>query len=41
MFYSTSDIGDFVWLTNIELEKLRVWFAVNRLYIKDKLYVFW
>ena len=31
MFYSNSDIADLVQLTNIELEKLRVWFAVNRL----------
>ena len=31
MFYSNSDIGDPVRTTNIELEKLRVWFAVNRL----------
>ena len=31
MFYSNSDIADLVRLTNIELEKLRVWFAVNRL----------
>ena len=31
MFYSNSDTVDLVRLTNIELEKLRVWFAVNRL----------
>ena len=31
MFYSNSDIADLVRLTNIELEKLCVWFAVNRL----------
>ena len=31
MLYSNSDIGDLVRLTNIELEKLRVWFALNRL----------
>ena len=29
MFYSNSDIVDLVQLTNIELETLRVWFAVN------------
>ena len=31
MFYSNSDIADLARLTNIELEKLHVWFAVNRL----------
>ena len=31
MFYSNSDIADLIRLTNIEIEKLRVWFAVNRL----------
>ena len=31
MFYSNRDIADLVLLTNIKLEKLRVWFAVNRL----------
>ena len=31
MLYSNSDIGDIVRLTNIELEKVRVWFGVNRL----------
>ena len=31
VFYSNSDIGDLVRLTNIELEQLRVCFAVNRL----------
>ena len=28
---SNSDIADLVRLTNIELEKLRVWFAINKL----------
>ena len=31
MFYINRDIADLVRLTNIELEKLHVWFAVNRL----------
>ena len=31
MFYSNSDIADLARLTNIELEKLHVWLAVNRL----------
>ena len=31
IFYSNSDIAHLVRLTNIELEKLRVWFAVNKL----------
>ena len=31
MFYSNRDTADLVQLTNIELEKLCVWFAVNRL----------
>ena len=43
MFYSNSDIADLVQLTNIELEKLRVWFAVNRLFlnISKTINVFW
>ena len=43
MFYSNSDIADLVQLTNIELEKLRVWFAVNRLSlnISKTINVFW
>ena len=43
MFYSNSDIADLVRLTNIELEKLHVWFAVNRLSlnISKTNYVFW
>ena len=43
MFYSNSDIADLVQLTNVELEKLRVWFAVNRLFlnISKTINVFW
>ena len=44
MFYSNSDIVDLVWLTNVELEKLRVWFAVNKLSInisKTNYMFFW
>ena len=44
MFYSNRDIADLVRLTNIELEKLRVWIAVNRLSLnisKTNDNVFW
>ena len=42
MFYSNSDIADLVRLTNIELEKLHVWCAVNMvsLNIPKKNYMF-
>ena len=40
MFYSNSDTVDLVRMTNIELEKLHVWFAVNRLSLNILLFIF-